>query len=79
MFAIVPGRSSAQPQTTEQGFIGMDDRGDFQRALRDAIAKAQETAGCCDRLVTYRVMEVQGQVGGFAGVNQIRVTIMASW
>ena len=73
------GQLLAQPQTTDQFFIGIDDGGDFQGALRDAIAKAQESAGCCDRLVTYRVIEIQGQVGGFAGVNLIRVTIVASW
>lgn len=73
------GRLLAHPQATDRFFIGIDDGGDFQRALRDALAKAQEAAGCCDRLITYRVIEVQGQVGGFAGVNQIRITIVASW
>jgi len=79
IFVLAPGKLSAQSQTTQQLFIGVDDSGDLQGALRNAVAKAQEAVGCCDRLVTFRLVEVQGQVGGIAGLNQIRVTIIASW
>ena len=76
---IGSGSFLATSQTNQQIFTGINQQGDFQKALADALVKAQAAAGCCDRLVMYRVTDIQGQVGGFAGENQIKVTISASW
>jgi len=60
-------------------FTGRDETGNFQRALEDAIRQAQSAVPCCDRLLTYQVVDIRGQLGGFAGLNSIEVTIQASW
>ena len=62
-----------------QRFTGRDDTGNFQRALEDAVRKAIEAVPCCDRLITYQVVETRGKVGGIAGFNTIEVTILATW
>ncbi len=77
--ALVSGRLTATSQTAQQVFTGLDGKGDFQSALRDAVAKAQQAAGCCDILVTYQVIDVQGRIGGFTGEDEIQVTILARW
>jgi hypothetical protein len=76
---IGSGKLLTTSQTDQRMFTGVNQQGDFQKALADALVKAQEAAGCCDRLVAYRVTDIQGQIGGFAGENQIKVTISASW
>jgi hypothetical protein len=60
-------------------FTGSDETGNFQRALEDAIRKAESAVPCCDRPITYQVVNIRGQAGGFAGLNRIEVTIQASW
>ncbi|MCS6804208.1 MAG: hypothetical protein RMM98_00605 [Acidobacteriota bacterium] len=80
--SLLVGSAGSWPQaapTEQRVFVGINQQGDFQKALNDALAKAQDAAGCCDHLVTYRVTDIQGQVGGIAGRNQITVTISASW
>lgn len=79
-FLVVRAGSWPPPAPAKQRtFIGINQQGDFQKALTDALIKAQDAAGCCDHLITYRVTDIQGQVGGIAGQNQITVAISASW
>ncbi len=60
-------------------YTGTDSTGDFQAALEDAISNAETCAGCCDQRVSYEVVQTQGQRGGFVFLNDIDVTIEASW
>jgi hypothetical protein len=60
-------------------YTGTSTTGSLQGALDNAIAAAEACAGCCDFLVTWRLVEVDGRRGGFAGFNDVNVTINASW
>lgn len=60
-------------------FTGTDTTGSFEGAISAAVAKAATCAGCCDRLVDYRVTQITGRVGGIASLNDITVEIVASW
>jgi hypothetical protein len=60
-------------------YTGTDDNGVFQDALEDAIAAAETCAGCCDQRVSYEVLQTRGERGGFVFINDIEVTIEASW
>jgi flavin-binding protein dodecin len=60
-------------------FTGTDSNGDFQAALEDAIAQAERWVPCCDRIMTYRVVDTTGRRGGIAGFNDISVQIIASY
>jgi len=59
-------------------FTGHDPTGDFQLALEDAISEAATCAGCCDLLISYEVTKTTGRAGGFAGFDDIYVTIIAT-
>ncbi len=74
--AKVGSRASSCPNPGV--FTGHDDTGDFQLALEDAIAEAATCAGCCDLLITYEVTKTTGRAGGFAGFDDIYVTIVAT-
>ena len=60
-------------------YSGIDTSGDFQAALEDAIGNAEACAGCCDQRVSYEVFKTEGQRGGFLFIDEIEVTIEASW
>lgn len=60
-------------------YTGTDATGDFQSALEDAISEAATCAGCCDQLISYELVGAEGQQGGIAGLDDIDVTIKASW
>lgn len=60
-------------------YTGVNDSGQFQAALEDAIARAEACAGCCDLIVNYEVLSTTGERGGFAFRNNIFVEIRASW
>ncbi|HKQ62990.1 MAG TPA: hypothetical protein VJS92_16990 [Candidatus Polarisedimenticolaceae bacterium] len=60
-------------------FSGTDTNGQFQAALDNAIAAAQACVPCCDRIVSYRVVNTTGRVGGIAGLDEITVQIVASY
>ncbi len=60
-------------------YTGTSTSGSFQGALDAAIAKAETCAGCCDMLVTWSFVAADGREGGFAGFNEVNVTIKASW
>lgn len=60
-------------------YTGTDDNGIFQDALEDAIAEAEACAGCCDQRISYEVLQTRGERGGFVFINDIQVTIEASW
>ena len=60
-------------------FDGKSAKGDFQEALSDAIQKAVQSTGVADELATWKLEEVKGENGGIAGVNNVTVTIRASF
>ena len=60
-------------------YDGTSSSGSFQGALDDAIANAAACAGCCDMLVTWDFVSADGREGGFAGFNEVNVTIKAGW
>jgi len=60
-------------------FDGKSAKGDFQDALSDAIRNAVQSTGVADELVTWKLEEVKGENGGIAGLNNITVTIHASF
>jgi|GEM_PF-3725715 len=60
-------------------FTGTDSTGSFEGAIAAAVAKAATCAGCCDRIVDYRVTQITGRVGGIVPLNDITVEIVASW
>ena len=60
-------------------FDGTSARGDFQEALSDAIQKALRSTGVPDELVTWKLRETKGENGSIAGLNNITVTIEASF
>lgn len=60
-------------------YTGTDDNGDFQAALEDAISEAETCAGCCDIRISYELIKTEGERGGFVFIDEIDVTIEASW
>lgn len=60
-------------------YTGTSSNGDFQAALDGAIAKAVACTPCCDFLVTWTFVSSDGREGGFAGFDEVNVTIKASW
>lgn len=56
-------------------FEGTSNEGDFNEALQRAIAAALE--GLSSTLVTWRLLEVSGENGGFTLANNLTVTIEA--
>lgn len=56
-------------------FEGTSNQGDFNEALQKAIAAALE--GLSSTLITWRLLEVSGENGGFVGANNLTVTIEA--
>jgi hypothetical protein len=79
LLANAASPSRTFPAASVSYFTGTDNTGNFQAALEDALSQAQAAAGCCDRLITYRVVATRGQVGGFAGLNTLEVRIWARW
>ena len=60
-------------------FDGKSTKGDFQEALSDAINNAEQSTGVADEHVTWKLEEVKGEKGTIAGLNNITVTIQASF
>ncbi|HST23656.1 MAG TPA: hypothetical protein VLR90_21275 [Blastocatellia bacterium] len=60
-------------------FNGKSAKGDFQEALSDGIQKALQSTGVSDELVNWKLRKVTGENGGIAGLNNIVVTIEASF
>ena len=56
-------------------FEGTSDQGDFTEALQNAIAAAKE--GLTSTLVSWKLLEISGQNGGFVQVNELTVSIQA--
>lgn len=61
-------------------FVGHSANGDFQDALNDALMQADQYFANigADILYNYRVLSTTGRRGGFAGFNDLYVTIAAS-
>ncbi len=77
-----PTRTHETPENASAltRFTGTDDNGDFQAAIEDALAQADayyDSQGA-DILYEYRIVRTAGQRGGFAWVNEISVTIVAT-
>jgi hypothetical protein len=56
-------------------FEGTSNQGDFNEALQNAIAAAKD--GLTTSFVTWKLLDVSGQNGGFVGVNDLTVSIEA--
>lgn len=54
--------------------VGYSKAWDLQEAMRDAISQLPGN-GIADWLYRYRVVEIGADVGGVAGLNQLRVTV----
>ena len=54
---------------------GTSNKGDFQQALRAAISSAMKAEPGSDRLVSWRLQEVNGQEGSIAGISTCVVKI----
>lgn len=64
-----------RPGTGGRAYTGTSETGDFQAALRNAIANAQRSLPGRDRLIRYRVREITGENGGIQGLNRVQVSI----
>ena len=64
---------------TFKTFDGKSAKGNYQEALSDAVHKAAQSTSVPDDLVTWRLREATGENGGIAGLNNITVTIEASF
>ncbi len=60
-------------------FDGKSNTGNFQEALADAISNAIQSTGVADEHITWKLEEVKGENGSIAGLNNITVTIKASF
>lgn len=56
-------------------FEGTSNQGDFTEALQNAIAAAKE--GLITDFVTWKLLDISGQNGGFTAVNDLNVSIQA--
>jgi hypothetical protein len=60
-------------------FDGTSAKGNFQEALSDAIQKALRSTGVPDERVTWKLRKTRGENGSIAGLNNLTVTIEASF
>ncbi|MEP0847019.1 MAG: hypothetical protein HRF50_09385 [Phycisphaerae bacterium] len=74
-----PPAIAPDPADVER-FVGHSASGDFQEALNDALMQADQYFANigADILYNYRVLSTTGRRGGFAGFNDLYVTIAAS-
>lgn len=77
--AAAPPAPGRDPADVGLRFTGHSASGDFQAALEDARFQADQYFAQfgADILVHYRVLGTTGRRGGFAGFNDIYVTIAA--
>jgi hypothetical protein len=61
----------------EGKFIGTSKIGDFQEALRNAIAEAHRAIGGSDMIIEWRLDNVTGENGGLKPIDNLHVTIQA--
>jgi hypothetical protein len=62
-------------------FAGVSGKGSFDEALQDALGKLNEALGdsvVADGMATWQLGPVTGTVGGFAGLNEIKLVIYAT-
>lgn len=59
----------------KRSFTGKSQHGDLAEALRDALEQAQNASGVADALIKWKLKDISGQRGGFAGVNELSVAI----
>jgi len=73
-FARDSGRQAKEEYVT---FSGVSRQGDLNDALGDAVRKAEASAAerGADILIEWELVKVRGRRGGFAGFNEIQVTI----
>jgi hypothetical protein len=85
LLALGQGAGAQSPQAGSQKkgkretFRGTSNQGNLQEALDLAIQAAQKAAPGADRRVEWTLKEVSGREGGFAPVNEVTVTIEASF
>ena len=75
------GKDGEEPGT-EQKFVGESKKQSAEEALRNALKqleKAMQEQGIPDNLATWKVVAVDGELGGIAGRDIVRVTISATF
>lgn len=68
----------AHGDTPHKSFKGTSKRGNYGDALQQAIEAAERSVRHPDALVEWSLKNVSGRRGGFAGFNEITVTIEAT-
>lgn len=56
-------------------FDGTSNSGSIHNAMDDAARKALASIGHPDAMIDYTVSKISGRKGGFAGFNEVTVTI----
>ena len=74
--ALADGQEShGQPPKRE--FQGVSKKGDVEEALEKAISAAQGSVRHPDAMTEWTLKKITGRKGGFAGFNEVTVTIEA--
>jgi hypothetical protein len=74
--ALSEGQEShGQPPKRE--FHGVSKKGDVEEALKKAISAAQGSVRHPDAMTEWTLKRISGRNGGFAGFNEVTVTIEA--
>ncbi|HNR16434.1 MAG TPA: hypothetical protein PKG90_07200 [Chitinophagaceae bacterium] len=69
---------SASPDAITQTGVGYSDNWDLADAFRDAIKNLPtDPYPYPDKLQQYRIVSIEAEVGGFVGLNRMKVTIEA--
>jgi|SoiMetStandDraft_5_1073268.scaffolds.fasta_scaffold19814_3 hypothetical protein len=61
----------------EGKFTGTSEDGDFQEALKNAIAAAHAASGGADKIIKWKLDDVTGENGGLITIDKLYVTIQA--
>jgi hypothetical protein len=79
MEGVAAQTGHADATAASQIFTGVSNTESYDEAYRDAVNKAQTAlnTGGADRLIKVRVLSVDGERGGIAGLQRLRVTITA--
>ncbi len=74
------GEQAAGSSSKGREFVGLSRRGAFSEALDDALGKmgrAINEGGVRDGMAEWELRTISGRVGGFAGFNELSVSITA--
>lgn len=75
--AIMTDGQESHGQPPKREFSGISKKGDVDEALHKAISAAQGSVRHPDAMVEWTLKRIAGRSGGFAGFNEVTVTIEA--